>query len=139
MERDAELRKSQDEAGVEMLGRAEHASSEIGGRLPHKLYGSSCIGVLQKEEKHCKENTNEGSYSYWIFYHLKNADQALFSSRLSKVGWPTSSIRRSEPTLATNRETCGGGRNGRWQTATRTRIAGAPPQLVDLCQKLNVS
>ena len=45
-----------------MLGRAEHASSEIGDRLPHKMYGGSCIGVLHKEGKHCKENTLEPSF-----------------------------------------------------------------------------
>jgi hypothetical protein len=47
----------QDEAGVEILGRTELASSEIGGRLPQKKCGESCIGVLQKEGKRYKENT----------------------------------------------------------------------------------
>lgn len=40
-----------------MLGRAEHASSQIGGRVPHKMSGGSCIGVLQKEEKAVQEKT----------------------------------------------------------------------------------
>ena len=80
MERDAELRKLQDEAGVEMLGQTEHASSEIGGRFPHK----NVRWLLhkrppKKEEKHYKENTA----SAIRLYRHSHADQALFLEQVN--------------------------------------------------------
>jgi len=80
MERDAELRKSQDEAGVEMLGQTEHASSEIGGRLPHKnVRWFLHKRPPKKEEKHYKENTA----SAVRLYRHSHADQALFLEQVN--------------------------------------------------------
>jgi hypothetical protein len=52
IERDAEFRKSQDEAGGEMLGRSRtRLLTEVRGRLTHRnLPGGSCIGILRNRE-----------------------------------------------------------------------------------------
>jgi hypothetical protein len=50
-------RKSEDKAGVKMLGRAEHASSKNRGKFTHNYYGDSSIGVLQRE-KHKEKTTS---------------------------------------------------------------------------------
>ncbi len=82
MKRDAELRKSQDKAGVEMLGEQNTPPQQSEAGPLTKMYGGSCIGVLQKEENTAnKSRWNQGSYQ--IVYRLPHADQALFSSKLS--------------------------------------------------------
>lgn len=61
LERDAELRSLQDEAGVKMPWRAADASSKLGGGLPHNMSRESCIGVLQKRKNTAsKTRWNEG-------------------------------------------------------------------------------
>jgi hypothetical protein len=81
--------KPQDEAEVEIFGRAEHASSEIGDRLPHKMYGDSCIGVLQKEGKHCKENTLERSFLPRFLLNIVSSP-ARRSRTFLRAGYPRS-------------------------------------------------
>ena len=79
MERDAELRKMQDEAGVEMLGRTEHASSER-GRLSHRnVRWFLHKRPPKKEEKNYKENT----VSAVLLYRHSHADQALFLEQVN--------------------------------------------------------
>jgi len=51
------------------------------------MYGGSCIGVLQIEEEHYKENTS----FYYRIYHHSHAGQEDFSSKCSagcvEYGW----------------------------------------------------
>jgi len=83
MERDAELRKSQDEAGVEKRGQAEHASSEIEGRLPHKHVRWFLHRQPPKRGQALQGKHAGTKVPLKVFYRLPHADQALFSSRLS--------------------------------------------------------